>query len=86
MFSATAPRFYTWLSVTPSDSATLNEVGSAIRAVGAGTIVYEDGDGNAISTSLAAGEIFPTSVTKIRATGTSATGLLVAYGFNVDRT
>ena len=68
-----------WVNVTPSNTDDLpnGDVGICIRAVGAGTIVFHNVWGDTISTSVSAGELLPTSVKRVLATGTSATNIQV---------
>jgi hypothetical protein len=68
-----------WVAVTPSDSA--DNVGTGNVAVGlyitgAGNVSWIDVDGNTTSvTGVAAGAMLPGSFTRVRSTGTTATGI-----------
>jgi hypothetical protein len=66
-----------WVPVTPSDSA--DNVGAGNVAVSiyvsvAGNVSWIDVDGNTVTVALTAG-YHPGSFTRIRATGTTATGI-----------
>lgn len=62
-------------AVTPSDSATNPGIG--FRVAAAGNVVITDGYGSDVTfTSLAAGETVAVEFSKIKSTGTTATGIV----------
>lgn len=62
-------------AITTSDTA--NNVAQAIYIGGAGNLAVITSGGDTVTfTNLPAGAIFPVSVTKVLATGTTATGLV----------
>ena len=69
-----------WIAVAPSDNNDIphGDIGIAIRAGGAGVVVFHNAWGEVIRVSMSAGEILPTSVRRILSTDTTATDLLVA--------
>lgn len=76
---------YDTIAITPSDSADIpvNALGRNIRRIqvtGAGNVsVNLAGGGTAVLTGLAAGQTVLCGVTRILATGTTATGILGLY-------
>ena len=67
------------LSVTPSDSVDLDQTTRAVSVGVAGDVSVETAGGqSAVVIYMAAGVPFPVRVTRINATGTTATGI-VAY-------
>lgn len=77
-FGAVIPRF--WRAVTPSDTDDLPDgTGIAIRAGAAGTVTYTQGDGTDNAVSLAAGASIDVMVSRVKAAGTTATSIQVAY-------
>ena len=67
-----------WVSVTPSDST--DNVGTNNVAIGlyvtvGGTISWIDYDGNTIATTVPSNFYVTSSVSRVKATGTAATGI-----------
>ena len=68
------------VSVTPNDSTSLSKVTRGIYLGGSGDVVVTMADGMDVTfKSLAAGVIHPISVTKVKATGTTATNIVAVY-------
>ena len=61
--------------ITPNDSTDLAVATRAIRASGAGNVVLVTVAGNERTCAFAAGETRPIRATRVKATGTTATGL-----------
>ena len=68
-----------WLAVAPSNTQVLSVYPRAIAVEVAGNIVAEDADGNIGTFVFTAGEIKAIRPVRIRATGTTATGILALY-------
>ena len=70
----------TWTAITPSDSTDIPVVNKktprGIYATGAGNILMVDKDGNEATFAFAAAEIRPFRPVRIKATGTTATGII----------
>ena len=66
-------------AITPSDTVDLPVKPRAIRANGAGNVVLTDEGGVDITYTVAAGEILPFSPVLVKATSTTATGLVGWY-------
>ena len=68
-----------WVAVTPNDSTDNVGTGNCavgLRITGAGDVSWIDVDGNTVTvTGFAAGEYIPGSFSRVRATGTTATGI-----------
>jgi hypothetical protein len=67
-----------WVSVTPSNSA--DNVGTGNVAIGlyvtvAGNVSFIDADGNTATVTVPANFILTCSVARVKATGTTATGI-----------
>jgi hypothetical protein len=75
--AATAPAGY-GRAVTPSDSATIPTT-RALYIGGSGSVVVDDIVGTVTYTGLSAGTILPIQVTRVRATGTTATSIVALY-------
>ena len=77
------PTLGKWLnaaSVTPSDSAALRSPAGAISVGASGTVTVDTVGGQKnVELTLAAGYIVEIAVTKIYATGTTATGICVFW-------
>lgn len=68
-------------AVTPNDGADLPRPVRGLSVAGDGTVVIDDLEGNtAVSLYLVAGAIFPQRCRRVRATGTTATGIVGHYG------
>jgi|GEM_PF-1275696 len=69
-----------WAAITPNDSADIPLVNGrkprSVYATGAGNIVMTDDLGNDATFAFAAGEIKPLSPVRIKATDTTATGIV----------
>ena len=61
--------------ITPNDASNLAMATRAIRANGAGDVVLVTVAGNERTCKFAAGETRPIRATRVKATGTTATGL-----------
>lgn len=69
-----------FLAVTPSDTVALSKgAADAFYVGGAGSIVIEGDDGDAVAFSATAGIIIPASGLRVHATGTTATGIVALY-------
>lgn len=66
---------YDLVPVTPSDSADLSQIALALYVETAGTVVYTSVAGNQRTTKVAAFSILPVGVSRVLATGTTATGI-----------
>lgn len=67
-------------AVTPSDSTDLAAgVARSLYIGGAGNIAFDDAQGTTISATAVAAGLFPVLVKRVRATGTTATGILALY-------
>lgn len=64
-------------TVTPSDSADLDIVSRGINVATTGTVRVTTVSGDTETIYIAAGSAFPLRVTRIWATGTTATGIVV---------
>lgn len=67
-----------WVSVTPNDSA--DNIGTGNVAVGlyitgGGAVSWIDVDGNTTTVTVSPNVIIPGSFTRVRSTGTTATGI-----------
>ena len=62
------------LAVTPSDTAFVDLVGLAVG--GAGTVNVVDSLGNTTSVTTVAGQTIACRIVQVKATGTTATGLV----------
>lgn len=69
-----------WVAITPNNSADIPLLNGrkprSIYATGAGNIVITDTEGTDATIVFAAGEIKPLSPVRIKATGTTATGII----------
>ncbi len=65
--------------VTPSDSVDLAVASRGINVAGSGSIQVTTVGGSTATVHIAAGGVFPIRVTRIWATGTNATGIVVLY-------
>ena len=67
-----------WLSVTPADGADnvgTNNVAIGIYITVAGDVTYTDIDGADVTVTVPANFLLTCSVTRVKATGTTATGI-----------
>ena len=69
------------VAVTPSDTAPLSKPAMAIYVSGTGALAFDTmgGQTNVILSGLPANSILPIQITKVYATGTTATGLFALY-------
>lgn len=65
-----------WVAVTPNDGADLAVIPKALYIGGAGNIVVNGADGNAATFAVTAGQILPIRARRVRATSTTATGIV----------
>lgn len=63
------------LPITPNDSTDLVEAGYGLGASGAGTISFISARGVTRSVTIGANGYIPVGVRRVRATGTTATGI-----------
>ncbi len=66
-------------SVTPHDTADLSYVSRAVNVAQGGSIQISTLEGGIATVHVAAGIAFPIRATRIWATGTTATGIVVLY-------
>lgn len=67
-------------AITPDDATDLATPARAIRVGGSGDVVVVTTGGDEVTiTGTAAGEILPVRVARVKATGTTATGLLALW-------
>jgi hypothetical protein len=67
------------IAVTPSDSTDLTHISRFIIVGATGTLTFVTVGGETVQITATAGFIYPIKVTRIRATGTAATGIVVLY-------
>lgn len=68
------------VAVTPSDSADLATVPRAICIAADGNVVLVmSGNGQEVSVAMVAGTLYPLAPTRIKATGTTATGIVAVW-------
>lgn len=65
--------------ISPSDVTDLATVSRALHAADSGSVQVTMLDGNVVTLTIAAGSILPVRVTRIWATGTTATGLVALF-------
>ena len=65
----------TIIDVTPSDTTDLSDVTSALNVATPGTVRVTTLDGSITDITVAPGHAFPLRVTRVWATGTTATGI-----------
>lgn len=63
-------------AITPSDATDLGTVPRALYATGAGTVSVVMRGGATVTLPMLAGVPLPVRVTRVRATGTTATGIV----------
>jgi hypothetical protein len=73
--------FNQWRPITPSDTVNLPTLTDALWVGGAGDIaaVMQNGSMPVVLAGVPAGSWLPLAVTRINATGTTATGLVALY-------
>lgn len=64
------------IAVTPSDTVDLPEVCRRLNVAAAGTVRVTTLGGDTETVYIAAGVVFPLVVTRVHATGTTATGII----------
>jgi hypothetical protein len=67
------------VAVTPNDSTDLAHISRYIVATAGGNISVITVGGETVTIPIAAGEILPIKVTRIRSTNTTATGIVYLY-------
>lgn len=67
------------LNTTPDDNADLTYVSRALNVATSGDVRVTTLGGDVATVHIAAGGAFPIRVTRVWATGTTATGILVMY-------
>jgi hypothetical protein len=68
------------VAVTPNDGTDLTNVSRGIIAGSTGNIsVNMSGSGSAVVIAVVAGQLYPIAVSRILATGTSATGIVAIW-------
>ncbi len=68
------------VAVTPSDSVDLGTVPRAISVGADGDVVMTmSGNGQDVTISMVAGMLYPLAPTRIKATGTTATGIVAIW-------
>lgn len=65
--------------VSPSDTVNLATVSRALNAGTSGSVQVTMLDGGVVSLTIAAGSVLPVRVTRVWATGTTATGLVALF-------
>ena len=63
-------------SITPDDATDLASHAHALNVAVAGTVNVDTVEGTTVSVYVAAGVVFPLAVRRVRATGTTATGIV----------
>lgn len=67
-------------AVVPSDTEDLSDASRSLYVASDGNVVVEMVDGEELTfTGVKAGSILPVRVTKVKATGTTATGILALW-------
>lgn len=69
------------VAVTPSDTANLAKPAMALLVTGTGNVTLDTvgGQTSVLFTALAANAILPVQTVRVRATGTTATGIIALY-------
>lgn len=70
---------YDGVDVTPNDSTDLVRHARGVYCTGAGTIKVTMAGGTDLTFTAAAGQFLPIEVSRIWATGTTATGIIALY-------
>jgi hypothetical protein len=65
-----------WFAITPSDSTDLAITPKAIFIGGAGNISLTGADGVSVAFPVSAGQVLPLRAVRVRATNTTATGIV----------
>lgn len=77
MSTIDAVTYYDAVTITPSDTPPATQVVYAgLGCTGAGTAAVVTSRGNTVTISLAVGLVYPLAVVQVKATGTSATGIV----------
>jgi len=66
-------------AVTPNDSTDLTNVTRAINVAAAGNVAIDTEAGDSVTLYVAAGIAFPVNARRIKATGTTATGIVALW-------
>ena len=75
---ATAPAIR-WRAVTPDDTATLDPMPRALFVGSGGTIALEDRTGTVVVWTVGGGQILPVAPQRVRATDTTADGIVALW-------
>ncbi|MEV5054677.1 hypothetical protein MRBLRH13_000258 [Agrobacterium radiobacter] len=68
------------VAVTPSDSADLSTVPRAVCVAADGNVaMVMSGNGQEVTIAMVAGTLYPLAPTRIKATGTTATGIVAVW-------
>lgn len=67
------------IAVTPSDADTFSQAAAIYCGVAGNVSVVPAGSGPAVTVAVLAGTMIPFRVAQVRATGTTATGLIAIY-------
>lgn len=67
------------VAVTPDDTNGLTTPSNALMATASGNIVAVMLSGSTVTLALTAGTVYPLMVKQIKATGTTATGIIALY-------
>ncbi|MGV2110162.1 spike base protein, RCAP_Rcc01079 family [Agrobacterium salinitolerans] len=68
------------IAVTPSDSADLANVPRAVCVSADGNVVLVmSGNGQEVTVAMVAGTLYPLAPTRIKSTGTTATGIVAVW-------
>ena len=70
--------FFDAQAITPSDATVITPT-SGLMVTGAGNIAVVTLNGTTITLAVTVGNVYPISVTKVKATGTTATGIVGLY-------
>jgi hypothetical protein len=68
-----------WADITPHDTNTLANIPRAIDCAADGTVAIVDGTGSEVTILLTAGQPYPVRPSIIKATGTTATGIIAIW-------
>jgi len=68
-----------WTAVTPDDAAALDPMPRALFVGAAGTLTLEDRTGSIVTWTVMDGQFLPVAPLRIRATGTTASGIVALW-------
>ena len=66
-------------SVTPNDTTDLSKITRALNVSGDGAVAIITASGDEVTLYIAAGIVFPINASRIKATGTTATGIVALW-------